>query len=1305
MCFGDAEPRHFPGGRGALQLAAPPPAPPRREWSYRPTLSSRWRTRACRPVGQAMQAPGVRRGQVRRWQRQRRRGLALPKGLQRRRWRDEICSLWVNGIRSLQRLRSHLLLENRGYNRGTSGATAVDRARPVRWTPTRNSRNDACAGLNRASRRSCPAAKAGGDRSPAPTTRDLLVRGDLDQPSPPTTKPQRHHLPAGNQLGETKTPPSVACPLVEDGAGGDGWRVAAALAGREGAEEAAGTEGRAEGRGVMSLSLSPSPVSPGLEALARPSQARVPRECPPPAPDPVAPHSCDPGSKERHDEADRVEFKRDLGLIFWIVLPELHPLRPRRQSCDEEPGVLGQKVLPGWGSPTRPARALPSKGSALCLFLTFALAPTEGGTAPFGDCGRGCMGDCGAAPVAGAGAAASLPSECGCGRGCWLASTPEPSEFRPLPPTRLRQDKERKRGGGLRRGPRLSQTGHQGGPCYGWAGFGSWSHLHSGFEAVRPLAGEREHDLLACHQEVWAEAGHRMRGGAVVEGGCGQDNVPVALEVVYPDLKEQRAGHASAANPVIGNSGSGIVRGDQLDPSRVVADDGQNVVVLLLDDREQAEHADPDVCVVVGGRETGGGRIGVRCEAGVLEAVAKHAAALEGFCCPSPRKRRIEGCTTIAEKTGAAERSARKGSRSVGNNSLAIVVALQKDRAEAVARPATVQIEKPLVIGAGENGFATTRLAESAPSGFGFWCPVETARKGGGLEKRRGDNSEDGLDLRWPRLDAASRIDVAQVGLTKGGKELAEVGAVVGPGFAAQHRRQAPEALCTIKSGAVQQPELVGNGAAQRLTHCGGEAARRDRGGRGVGGVQAGCQQAVAGSGALPSLKRQLFGGKQEGKDATADLLLCGGVLRRWRRGGHGNHAEGLDVGRVNDLRLDQGSSGSQVQGRVGRVGYLDKACRHLCRGAETKVFPFGGGEARQRGRRGPWLRRAGRDPGAGVRRDQDVGGHRASGNPARVVTDEGVHLVAVALEDEGSGAVLRRPRGVSAGARSRVRESSAARAWWQVEGLSVSGSDARAIGEVLGLPGRWGGGRGSPARQDRAEETAMEQSGTRQHTCGGHERGCRRRNRDLTREAVDGVVGARAVEGRRREVADRLPLLLKVVDSGRPRGSKGHWQISREVYERWGRRRGCWVALRRWAGGSSRTGLAAAGEWGAAQNSSSTVSVLASCGRCSPSPGYVRAKVSKVMARWATFWGSLRRSAGSPGYGCGMGLGGPHVQVRNLYVRAAGDGGDSLVETVCAAPPSGWAAWMQLWHGDVECVQGAAEGLKGKLDGLKEGA
>ncbi|KAL8427169.1 hypothetical protein ACSSS7_007847 [Eimeria intestinalis] len=170
----------------------------------------------------------------------------------------------------------------------------------------------------------------------------------------------------------------------------------------------------------------------------------------------------------------------------------------------------------------------------------------------------------------------------------------------------------------------------------------------------------------------------------------------------------------------------------------------------------------------------------------------------------------------------------------------------------------------------------------------------------------------------------------------------------------------------------------VGHGVAHHLTHGRRKGARRSRSGRGSTGVQAGSWPRCVNSSGC----RQLSGEGQKGNETAVDLFVCGGVLRRLRRGGRGHDAEGLDGCRVDDLRFRQGPPGGQVQGRVCRVCYLDDAGGHLCGDAGTERCAVGGREAPD-GRRG-----------CGVRREQDVLRHGASGDQARVVTMRGKSLL-----------------------------------------------------------------------------------------------------------------------------------------------------------------------------------------------------------------------------------------------------------------------------------------------------------------------
>ncbi|KAL8431491.1 hypothetical protein ACSSS7_005238 [Eimeria intestinalis] len=123
----------------------------------------------------------------------------------------------------------------------------------------------------------------------------------------------------------------------------------------------------------------------------------------------------------------------------------------------------------------------------------------------------------------------------------------------------------------------------------------------------------------------------------------------------------------------------------------------------------------------------------------------------------------------------------------------------------------------------------------------------------------------------------------------------------------------------------------------------------------------------------------------------------------------------------------------------------------------------------------------------------------------------------------------------------------------------------ACAIGEILDVPGHWSGGQGSLARQNCEEEAAMKPSGAgeiitkeggqktsarqlphfagrsgsrwqasaKPRTCDAHDRGRRKRNKDLAREAANGVARTGGERGREDAVAEAVRRARLVADVG----------------------------------------------------------------------------------------------------------------------------------------------------------------------------
>ncbi|KAL8427064.1 hypothetical protein ACSSS7_007910 [Eimeria intestinalis] len=216
-----------------------------------------------------------------------------------------------------------------------------------------------------------------------------------------------------------------------------------------------------------------------------------------------------------------------------------------------------------------------------------------------------------------------------------------------------------------------------------------------------------------------------------------------------------------------------------------------------------------------------------------------------------------------------------------------------------------------------------------------------------------------------------------------------------------------------------------------------------------------------------------------------------------------------------------------------------------------------------------------------------------------------------------------------------------------------------------------------------------------RQRMCGARERCRRRRNRDLARRAVNGRgLPRRCAE----EAAYGLARLLEVVDRGRPRCLWGGGK-----YFAWClRARG---ASRRLCGATLMSGRLLARRDGCGRRQRRGVKIIVhvyGSGVLSPLlplAWHGRAKVSKVMARLATYWRSLRRSATLAWLRVSRAKSRGRltrnavtaydlrVQLGDLRVRAAGHGGGSVVERRCGPgrgqgqgerEPSKGAGWIK---------------------------
>ncbi|KAL8427189.1 hypothetical protein ACSSS7_007842 [Eimeria intestinalis] len=123
-----------PSANDALQPAAPPPKPERRSYhplSLHQNSQSSLRTHWPGHPGQGRAAAHAQMG---RRQRHRRQRVAFPERLQGRRLYDVFCTLLINGIGPLQRLRDRLAASDSGAGAkapGADGTMAVDQARPL----------------------------------------------------------------------------------------------------------------------------------------------------------------------------------------------------------------------------------------------------------------------------------------------------------------------------------------------------------------------------------------------------------------------------------------------------------------------------------------------------------------------------------------------------------------------------------------------------------------------------------------------------------------------------------------------------------------------------------------------------------------------------------------------------------------------------------------------------------------------------------------------------------------------------------------------------------------------------------------------------------------------------------------------------------------------------------------------------------------------------------------------------------------------------------------------------------------------
>ncbi|KAL8436889.1 hypothetical protein ACSSS7_001391 [Eimeria intestinalis] len=543
-----------------------------------------------------------------------------------------------------------------------------------------------------------------------------------------------------------------------------------------------------------------------------------------------------------------------------------------------------------------------------------------------------------------------------------------------------------------------------------------------------------------------------------------------------------------------------------------------------------------------------------------------------------------------------------QGAGGVGNDAFTIVVGLGEYSAEAIAPAIAIKVEGPLAVWVSEDGFGTKRLAEGAPGGFSFRCPGEIAGTGGFLEERRRNDGEAKDELAVGRAEGGEELaeasaavgsDVALhddvVDIVHGGDpfhasyqhvdhvdhplecktkgEMAILSLAVGGDEAgrrsgaspiergeeavsegkrllrnpdSQHMRQAPEALRTITTGALQQPML---GSVMPLLSTSATASRttwrmaRERRG---GGVEMGAALLVS-------------KGCDVGYLDDAGGHLRGDAETEWFPVGSGEAMDGGQVAEALGVAAHGRAERIQVVVVLGEAGADHVLTREI--------------DAKQGRERDAWG-------------DKERRG-RLKGTKAHFKGDA-AEDTEVVTGDTQDGAVLAGQRGIPG---SRVRGRRAARACWQVEGWGVSGSgvgagtasaasDGGCVGDRGGVghtrllelrvvvaraPGSREGGRDETKRgsgdnidgggrraggkrlHDSSGNSLMDSDRVgrrwrRQRTCGAHERGRRRRNRDLTREAVNGVAGRGLLKGGAEEAVHVLTRLLKL-------------QISREVF------------------------------------------------------------------------------------------------------------------------------------------------------------
>ncbi|KAL8424963.1 hypothetical protein ACSSS7_008422 [Eimeria intestinalis] len=413
--------------------------------------------------------------------------------------------------------------------------------------------------------------------------------------------------------------------------------------------------------------------------------------------------------------------------------------------------------------------------------------------------------------------------------------------------------------------------------------------------------------------------------------------------------------------------------------------------------------ADRDFRIIVGGRWGNAARIGVSGEAEVFEAVTQETVGLVGLRCRfrvrlayrvTPQLRRVGGgaakrawrtvrlgnsSSTSGGSAGSSGRAmlhlksevlepqsppfkartpraiVADGAGGVGNDALAIALGLEEDHAEAVARPIAVQVEWPSVVWVAEDGYQGTGRARKAAAASG-------------VEAKSGVGAVVGPGVAVPD----NVVDDGEIALAiEGGENVVGVGKRLLRDPGVPPRCLAPQALRTITIGAIRQPVLGSVIHSASMSATASRTTWRKAGERRRGDVEVGA--------ASPVFKRAAAIGRwQKGSETAVDLFVCVGVLRRLRRGGCGHDAEGLDVCRRMISILAKGQPAVKCRG-------VSAALVTSTAPVDTWVGtlrPRGNGrQARQRGATGGRARQSRADPGGGLRREQNVMSHGASGD------------------------------------------------------------------------------------------------------------------------------------------------------------------------------------------------------------------------------------------------------------------------------------------------------------------------------------